>query len=291
MRVKKIIPQDLFNQYDAFLFDLWGVVHDGFEAYPGAVECINKLINLKKEIIFISNAPRPNTVSIQKLLELGIKVDLDMILTSGDVVRDRLKNQSDLFFKNVKMSCYHLGAERNQDLLKDIPIEVTDTLEEAGFLLISAFLEEEESLTQHDALLKKAVALNIPAVCANPDKVVVHGHKKRLCAGVISERLEFFGGKLHYYGKPHSAIFEDALIKLNKKGITNKKKIIMIGDTLETDIKGAYEMGIDSVLVPTGNGKDYSDTINNSNHKISEITPTYFGSLFGRTQSSDPSAV
>lgn len=38
----------LINQYDAYLLDLWGVVHNGIEAYPGVVNCLNQLIKEKK---------------------------------------------------------------------------------------------------------------------------------------------------------------------------------------------------------------------------------------------------
>src|SRR5438045_9796440 len=81
---------NLIKNYDGFMVDLWGVIHDGIQAYPGVVDCINKLIGLDKQILFVSNAPRPGWVAMKKLQELGIPAMPDMILTSGDVVREQL---------------------------------------------------------------------------------------------------------------------------------------------------------------------------------------------------------
>lgn len=234
----------LAEHYEGFILDVWGVIHNGFKAYPEVVESINHLIELKKPIIFMSNAPRPGSVTIKKLLELGIQAKPSMILTSGDIVREELK---------PKQRFYHLGAERNQDLLAGIPVSVVDTLIDADFLLLTAYLDEGEDLNQYDDLLKQGVSLNIPAICANPDKIVINGNQNRYCSGIFAEKYERMGGKVYYYGKPYAKIYERALKQFKEQGINDKHQIIMIGDTLDTDILGANIAGIDSGLVLTGN--------------------------------------
>ena len=83
--------QDIASEYDAFIIDLWGVVHNGVVAYPGVVACLNNLIADNKPIIFMTNAPRPNKVILQQLLDLKINANIDMMLTSGDTARSVLK--------------------------------------------------------------------------------------------------------------------------------------------------------------------------------------------------------
>ena len=66
----------------------------------------------------------------------------------------------------------------------------------------------------------------------------------------MQKKIEEFGGKIEFIGKPFLNIYNAAFKKFNISPETNK--IVMIGDTIETDIVGAYNAGIDSVLVRTG---------------------------------------
>lgn len=242
--------QNITEIHDGFIIDLWGVIHDGVFVYPGAVDCINHLILSNKVVVFMSNAPRPREIVLDKLLSLQIKATPEMILTSGDIVRRIFDKKGDSPFGK---KYYHLGSKRNTDLLSGITIKLVEDIMEADILLLTAYMDQDEDLEQHDTLLKKAAILKIPAICANPDKVVTNGSKERYCAGVLAEKYEFFGGKVYYYGKPHLDIYNTALQYFQDKGISNRKRIVMIGDTLETDIQGAVNANIDSVLVLTGN--------------------------------------
>lgn len=243
----------LQTYYEGYIFDLWGVVHNGFEAYPGVLEYLKQLTALGKSIIFLSNAPRPAPILIQKLLSLGIIVTPEMVLTSGDMVREQLKHFNDEIFKTLGRRFYHLGADRNSDILAGISADVVNNLEEANFILLTAYMDVGEDLNQYDNLLKSAVSLNLPAICANPDKEIINGDKLRYCAGFLAEKIEKMGGTVHYYGKPYRAIYEEAFKRFHTKGIVEKNRILMIGDTLETDILGAKNACVDSALVLTGN--------------------------------------
>ncbi len=243
----------LAKKYEAFLIDLWGVVHDGIKLYPGVLDCLNYLIALNKVILFLSNTPRPASVILNKLVSLGIPATTAMILSSGDMVREQLIYFRDPTFNNIGRRFYHLGADRNEDILQGISADVTDDIEDADFILFSAYLDEGDDLTRHDDLLKRAAALKLPLICANPDKEIINGKKIRYCAGLFAEKYENFGGIVYYYGKPHLAIYEVAFKRLQEKGIYHRAQILMIGDTLETDIKGAKNAEIDSALVLTGN--------------------------------------
>lgn len=250
-----ILPnlQAIENQYESFFFDLWGVVHDGYNAFPGVVALINELIAKDKKILFLSNAPRPGLVLFQKLKDLGISLVPEMILSSGDIVRKQLMHFNDSVFKHLGKRFFHLGAERNKDILSGLNVDVTENLNEAEFVLLTAYMDEGEDLNRHDAFLIKALDLKLPFICANPDKDIDNGGKLRFCAGVLAEKYEKMGGSVYYYGKPFKALLESGIEILRNFGIVDQRKILMIGDTLETDILGASNVGIDSALVLTGN--------------------------------------
>lgn len=245
--------QTLSQQYDTFLLDIWGVIYAGINPYPGAIECVQHLISLNKNILFLSNAPRPAKIILNTLTQFGLLIPEEMILTSGDVVRNQLLCAESIADCNLKKICYHLGADRNQDILSGITLSLTSDIEKADFILITAYIDEHEDLQQYDTLLQKAALLKLPAICANPDKTVIHGDKLRYCAGMIAEKYQELGGIVYFYGKPHPKIYDMAFQKLQEHAIYPHNRILMIGDTLETDILGANQAKIDSALVLTGN--------------------------------------
>ena len=231
---------EIIPNYDLFLVDIWGVVHDGVKAYSGVADTLNHLIATKK-VIFLSNAPRPADVILTTLQKYGINITVEGILTSGDVVRAALK-------RDLGKKIYHLGADHNQDLLRDI--DTVGNVKDANLIVLSAFLDDPEKDDKFDAILQEAANLNLPLICANPDTYVPHGKYVRRCSGVFAARYEKMGGKVTYYGKPHANIFEAALARC---GIP-KDKILMIGDTFDTDVLGARRFDMDVAMTLTGNG-------------------------------------
>ncbi len=237
--------RELQELYDAYIIDLWGVVHNGVEPYSGVVECLNELLMYQKAIVFLSNAPRPSNIIMDKLLSFGISVKPEMMLTSGDITRETLEK--------FTTPIYHLGAERNQDILAGLNVSLTNHLSEASLLLITAYLDAGEDLDQYDTLLQEAYNLKLPAICANPDKEIINGNGLRYCSGIFAEKYTNLGGFVQYFGKPYITAYQSIFARLKNKNIVDKKRILMIGDTLETDIVGAKTAGIDSALVLTGN--------------------------------------
>ena len=83
-------------------------------------------------------------------------------------------------------------------------------------------------------------------ICTNPDLVVDRGEVREFCAGVVAKIFEKLGGEVKYFGKPYPEVYEKAFNNL--KG----KKVICIGDNLNTDIKGANIQNFDSLLINNG---------------------------------------
>lgn len=244
---------EVIKPYEVLIFDIWGVLYDGIDPYPNVINFLNNTIENGKKIIFLSNTPRPGNIMGGKFRSWGLDMNKVTIYTSGDALREQLLSWDDEVFKTLGKKCYHLGSDRNEDLLRNIDMDLTNNIKEADFLLITAYLEEYETLNLYDDILKKAAGLKLPAICPNPDLTVNQSNGIRYCAGTFAKKYEAFGGKVHYYGKPDIRVF-NALFNRYLQGI-DKSKIIMIGDTINTDILGANSAGIDSVLVLTGNGE------------------------------------
>ncbi|MBN8512433.1 MAG: TIGR01459 family HAD-type hydrolase [Rickettsiales bacterium] len=255
---------ELADDYELLLLDLWGVLVEDGKTYPGVVETINTLLK-KKDIIFLSNAPRPNYVVAKNLRAWGFSdVTPEMVVTSGDLARELVSN-----FEIKTPKVYHLGKDRNEDILLDIEHTPTDNLEQADILLLSIFRDEHEDIHEFDEFLKKAA--NLPRllnICSNPDTTIPKSGIIRYCPGHFAGIIEQHGGSVIYTGKPETPIYE---LVFRKKPDIAKSKILMVGDTFETDILGANRSGIDSALVLTGNAENIHKIHDKLEHKLSSL--------------------
>ena len=164
---------EIQSKYDAFFIDLWGVIHNGIELYPNAINVLKNLNKLNKRFVLISNAPRPSE-SVKKYLA-NLRMDelyLKDIFTSGEAALRSLK-------KNIYgEKFYHLGPIRDIDLIKGFENNKT-SLEKCDFILCTGLLEEEEdSLIYYENLLKKYIKLKM--ICTNPDLIVHRGSKMNI---------------------------------------------------------------------------------------------------------------
>lgn len=249
--IKSIL--DIQDQYDTYFVDLVGVIYDGIIPFIDAIEALNTLIHANKQIIFVSNNPRPSTIATDKLHEFGIRGNFHVV-TSGDHMRHRLTTDlADLTF-------YHLGAAKNSDLLKNLPTKTTSSLNLADAVLLSIFLNQEEDTSVYDNELELIHKSGKPIYCPNPDRRAFFGDDLRYTAGYFADKIITLGGNVISVGKPSLDMYDFAAQFISPLPL-DKKRILMIGDTLETDIQGARNFGIDSLLVLSG----ISGLKNNSN--------------------------
>ena len=59
---------EIYKNYDTYIIDLWGVIHNGIKLNPRAIEAVKNLIEGKKKVVFLSNAPRPSK-EVKKFLQ------------------------------------------------------------------------------------------------------------------------------------------------------------------------------------------------------------------------------
>ncbi len=262
---------EVSEEYDALICDVWGVIHNGKELFSGINECLKNYMAKGGVIVLLSNAPRPANYVEEMLKKLGLERECyNDIITSGDLTK---KSLNDNLFGN---NCFHIGPDRDLNIFDDTKVKRVD-FNKADFIFVTGLFDDEsEDENDYIDLLSLAKERGMTLVCANPDLLVQRGDKLIPCAGLISKKYEEIGGETINVGKPFSPIFEEAISLINKTKKIEKSRILVIGDGLETDIKGANLIGLDSLLILGGLFS------NNSKDKIIEsienkqIYPSYF---------------
>lgn len=241
----------LAEQFDGFILDLWGVIHDGVTAFPGAVECLRRLRAAGKPTLLLSNVPRPNDAAQSLMRRMGIEDDLYTdILTSGEAVRRALQDPPDLWWAELGRCVFHLGPERDRGVLEGLPlVPVTDPAA-ANFVLNTGPDDHRNpsDIGEFEPVLQDCARHRLPMICANPDLVVIRGGVRVLCAGSLANRYAELGGDVRSLGKPDPAIYQPVLARLGLP----PERILAVGDALHTDIAGAQGVSIATCWVLGG---------------------------------------
>jgi HAD superfamily hydrolase (TIGR01459 family) len=242
--------RDLAPGYDGFILDLWGVVHDGTRPFPGVLDCMGRLIAAGKRVVLLSNAPRRADDVVRRIAKIGVPEGLyHGVMSSGEEAWQYLHDRPDPFYAALGRRCLHICSERDLEIREGLDLDFVDTPGEADFILNTGPAEWEDTYEDYAPLLRAARARDLPMVCANPDLVVIHAGRAALCAGAIAEEYEALGGRVRWHGKPYPSVYDSCVALL---GITERRRILAIGDSLRTDIAGADRAGIASVLIAGG---------------------------------------
>lgn len=242
------------DKYDAFIVDLWGVVHNGKEPYEGVIDAMKNIKSLGKKIILLSNAPKRANSILKHLEKIGIKKELyDGLLTSGEVTYHEIKNRKGDFYKDLGKRFFLIGREVHESAFENMGCEIVDNPDNADFLLLTAVSGPDDEVENYNNLFRRALALDLPMICANPDKKVMRGDKVGICSGALAEKYQEMGGNVVWVGKPDSLVYDYCIEGL---GDIDKSKIAVIGNSFDTDVRGARNSGLDMILVSTGLHKD-----------------------------------
>ena len=249
----------LADRYDGFVLDLWGVIHDGVNAFPHAVDCLRHLRDAGKRTLLLSNVPRPNDAVQTMMRRMGIEDALYTdILTSGEAVRRALRSPPDDWWAGLGQRVFHLGPERDKPVLEGLPLTVTDRPEDADFVLNTGPDDHRNpsDMNEFEEILQDCAKARLKMICGNPDLVVIRGGIRVLCAGSLAVRYRELGGDVRSVGKPDPAIYRPVLEQLNLPS----DRILAVGDSLHTDIAGATGVGLAVCWVLDGiHGASLSD--------------------------------
>lgn len=228
-------------KYRLILCDLWGVVHDGVQLYPGAAERLRNWRDQGRCVVLLTNAPRTEEAVQQQLETIGLPRDCwDAIATSGEAGIAALNA--------LGTAVGFIGTPDDREVLEGRGVRVTDR----DFTdLACTGLRERPYGDPRDyrAELERLAERDVHMHCLNPDRVVVRGGVPEACAGALADLYQMVGGRVTWYGKPFPAIYEHAL---RRAGNPPKDEVLAVGDGLQTDILGAARMGFDAVFVAGG---------------------------------------
>ena len=241
---------DIFEAYDTFVVDLWGVMHNGVTLNPKAIEAVDQLLNYSKKIVFLSNAPRPSSKVINFLIKMNMnKKYLSNVITSGEAAMHAINKNK--FGKTF----FHLGPLRDTSVFEKVKDNKTD-LENCDFILCTGLFDEhEKDIPYYKEFLKRHISKKL--ICTNPDLIVHKGSIKELCAGSIAKVFEELGGQVVYFGKPHKEVYNMCF--------SQGEKVLAIGDNLRTDIKGANNLNLDCIFISEGVHREEYNNISELN--------------------------
>ena len=243
----------LLERYRILFCDIWGVVHDGLTAYPGANDALPRFRRAGGIVVLVSNAPRPGPSVAHLLDEKAVNRDAwDAIVSSGDIA---LRHVAEAGYKHL----HRIGPYRRDSAFfdglpgPDTPIAAADAIVCTGLNRDRA--ERPEDYTP---LLEQALARRLPFVCANPDLAVHVGEDLLPCAGAIAAIYEDMGGDVFWAGKPHRVAYETALQRAAEltDGPVDRAAVLAIGDAVRTDIAAAAGVGVDALLIAGGLHRD-----------------------------------
>ena len=241
--------EPLAHGYDVLLCDVWGVVHNGVAAFIAACEALTRFRAGGGTVILITNAPRPGA-AVQKILDrFGVPHDAyDAITTSGDVTRGIVESR-------LSERVFHLGPRRDLPIFAGLNVTFAPP-ETADYVVCSGLFDDAtETPEDYRELLAALRARSLFMVCANPDIVVERGDTLLYCAGALADAYVELGGEALYCGKPHAPIYEAALGKAAAyRGgeVPALNRVLAIGDSIRTDLKGAASFGVDCLFVISG---------------------------------------
>ncbi|MBN8926738.1 MAG: HAD family hydrolase [Rhodospirillales bacterium 69-11] len=241
----------LAARYDGFILDLWGVIHDGVNAFPHAVETLGQLQRAGKRTLLLSNVPRPNDAVQSMMRRMGIADTLyTHILTSGEAVRRSLTSPPDLWWAKLGTRMFHIGPERDKPVYEGLPLTVVPTPDEADFVLNTGPDDHRNpsDMAEFEPVLQECAKHRLKMICGNPDLEVIRGGVRVLCAGALALRYQELGGDVRSLGKPDAAIYQPALQQLGLP----PDRVLAVGDSLRTDIAGAGGVGIAACWVLDG---------------------------------------
>jgi HAD superfamily hydrolase (TIGR01459 family) len=239
----------LLSRYDAVFCDVWGVMHNGRQAYADAGDALARFRAGGGTVILVSNAPVP-AAGVERVLEkTGVRRDAwDAIVSSGDIALSHIAEKG---YRRM----HWVGPSRRDYALYIRLGEPSSPIDEADAIVCTGFKDDRNETVEHyRALIEEGAARKLPFVCANPDLVVDVGAVRLMCAGSIAAEYERRGGEVFWAGKPHPSAYGTALRTAEELRGSEppRQRILAIGDAVRTDLAAAQGLGVDAIFVAAG---------------------------------------
>ena len=222
---------EIAGSYDAALCDVWGVLHNGRDAFLKAADALRRFRAKHGPVVLLSNAPRLKDGVEAQFDRVGLPRDFyDAIVTSGFVARADLVRRSE---GDRALSLFYLGPPRDNPVFRGLNIRFASAEDAEMVFCTGPFDDESDRPQDYRKLLESFKVRALTFLCANPDIVVQRGDRLIYCAGAIARLYESMGGRVIYYGKPYAPIFECALVEA--RAVSAVSKPLVIGSAMTLD--------------------------------------------------------
>ena len=240
---------ELAGRYDAFVFDQFGVLHDGTELYPNVATTLASLEQKGKRLLVLTNSGKSERQNLRRIAGLGVPGHVfSGAVTSGDVARQL---ELPAWVARFGARCHHVSGvdEDVAGIRAALPqIRFVDSPASCDFIYLSGLPDEFDDSRQA-SLVSQMLELDLPLLCSNPDLVTPRPGRLAISSGTVAQRYRDSGGQVELVGKPHPKIYAALAARL---GPDTKAKALLIGDSYHHDIVGAAEAGFDSLLLLGG---------------------------------------
>lgn len=233
--------------FDLFLIDQFGVLHNGVEPYEGAIDALEMLKSNNKRVVIISNSGKRAGINVSRFEKLGFSSELfDHFITSGEVAFRTIESR--LQESTIK-SCFLISRDNDDSAVAGLGLDIVGDASKADLIIIGGSEAERYSENAYRDQLRQAAKNETRCICTNPDKKMLTRSGLQFGAGRIAEIYEELGGKVEWIGKPYEAIYQ-YILGLYKD--CDRRRVLCIGDSVEHDIAGGNSVGLQTMLVRTG---------------------------------------
>ena len=240
----------LVDRFGTFFVDQYGVLHDGRHPYPGAIEALRRLKDAGRHIVLLSNSGRSAAYNARRMETLGFARDsYDHFVTSGDVALALLQSGTLPVSPGSGARCLVISSGEDRGFAETLGFAEAETGDTAELVVIAGSQGHLVPLERYRQLLAPAAARGVPALCTNPDKIMLTPLGPAFGAGRIAEMYEALGGTVTWVGKPHPLMYRHAAATA---GVERPGDVVCVGDSVEHDVAGARGFGAAAALVRTG---------------------------------------
>ena len=157
----------LAADYDGFILDLWGVVHDGTAPFPGVLDCMGRLVAAGKRVVLLSNAPRRADDVVRRIATIGVPEGLyHGVMSSGEEAWQCLHDRTDPFYAALGRRVLHIGSERDLEIREGLDLDFVATPDEADFILNTGPALWQDTIDDYAPVLQAARERAICRWCA-----------------------------------------------------------------------------------------------------------------------------
>ena len=263
---------ELSHNYETFLLDQYGVLHNGQSVFDGVLEALQNLQSTQKTVILLSNSAKRAEKNYLRMEQLGLKREFFQgVVTSGEVGHYLFTRGLTELGLEDGSKCWVMARDDDRSPLLGSPLKEVADPEDADVLILSGSRGEVEPWDKATKKLEIPLSKKLPCVCLNPDKWMLTPQGLAYGAGKIAEHYESAGGKVLWIGKPYDEMYRFA----EREYSFEKIRTVAIGDSIEHDIQGAKKFGIAGAWVRDGILRDASDQEINAEIQKHEAQPDF----------------